>query len=116
MLDGYFGSGRGKVEHIENDGFGASVLASMDSANHFNQSFAFMEGFFCSILANDGQIALLNDAVIDYGMMMPAGYGTDGKVQTKDSQFRFAGHALDIEPVAVSVRPQPFPDRYLRVG
>ena len=29
---------------------------------------------------------------------------------------RLAGHALDIEPVAVSVRPQPFPDRYLRFG
>ena len=28
---------------------------------------------------------------------------------------RFAGHALDIEPVAVSVRPKPFPDRYLRL-
>ena len=29
---------------------------------------------------------------------------------------RLAGHALDIEPVPVSVRPQPFPDRYLRLG
>ena len=29
---------------------------------------------------------------------------------------RFAGHALDIEPVAVSVRPQPFPNQYLRFG
>ena len=90
MLDGYFCSGRGKVEHIENDGFGASVLASMDSANHFNQSFAFMEGFFCSILANDGQIALLNDAVIDYGMMMPTGLGANREVQSYHPQFRFA--------------------------
>lgn len=29
---------------------------------------------------------------------------------------RFAGHALDIEPVAVSVRPQPFSNQYLRLG
>jgi len=29
---------------------------------------------------------------------------------------RLAGHALDIEPVAVSVRPQPFPNQYLRFG
>ena len=28
---------------------------------------------------------------------------------------RFARHALDIEPVPVSVRPKPFPDRYLRL-
>ena len=28
---------------------------------------------------------------------------------------RLARHALDIEPVPVSVRPQPFPDRYLRL-
>lgn len=30
--------------------------------------------------------------------------------------IRLARHALNIEPVAVSVRPQPFPDRYLRFG
>ena len=29
---------------------------------------------------------------------------------------RFARHALDIEPIPVSVRPKPFPDRYLRLG
>ena len=29
---------------------------------------------------------------------------------------RLAEHALDIEPVAVSVRPQPFPNQYLRFG
>ena len=28
---------------------------------------------------------------------------------------RFARPALDIEPVPVSVRPKPFPDRYLRL-
>ena len=28
---------------------------------------------------------------------------------------RFARHALDIEPVPVSVCPKPFPDRYLRL-
>ena len=54
MLDSYFCSGRREVEHIENDGFGAAVLAPMDSADDFNKSFAFMEGFLCSILANDG--------------------------------------------------------------
>ena len=54
VLDSYFCSGRREVEHIENDGFGAAVLAPMDSADDFNKSFAFMEGFLCSILANDG--------------------------------------------------------------
>ena len=53
MLDGYFGSGRGEVEHVENDRFGTSVLTSMDRADHFDQGFAFMERFLCSILAND---------------------------------------------------------------
>ena len=28
---------------------------------------------------------------------------------------RLSRHALDIEPVPVSVHPQPFPDRYLRL-
>ena len=32
------------------------------------------------------------------------------------NDVRLAGHALDIEPVAVSVRPQPFPNQYLRLG
>ena len=82
MLDGYFCSGRGEVEHIENDWFGTSVLAPMDSADHFNQRFAFMEGFFCSILANDSQVTLLNDAVIDYCMMMPTCFGAYGKIQS----------------------------------
>ena len=82
LLDGYFCSGRGEVEHIENDGFRTSVLASMDSADHFNQRFAFMEGFFCSILANDGQVTLLNDAVIDYCMMMPTRFGANRKIKS----------------------------------
>ena len=30
--------------------------------------------------------------------------------------IRLAGHALDIEPVAVSVRPQPSPHRHFRLG
>ena len=87
MLDGYLCSGFREVEHIENDGFGTSVLASMDSADHFDYSIAFVESFLCSILANDGQFALLNDTVIDYCMMMPPCFGAYREVQSYHPQF-----------------------------
>ena len=34
VLDSYFHSGRREVEHVENDGFGATVLATMDGTNN----------------------------------------------------------------------------------
>lgn len=85
--DGYFCVGGGEVEHVEDDGFGTSVLAAVDRADDFDQGFAFVEGFLGAILADDGQVALLHDAVVDDRVVVPAGFGTDGKVQTNDSQF-----------------------------
>ena len=40
----------------------------------------------------------------------------DSRSVLAHDDVRLAGHALDIEPVAVSVRPQPFPNQYLRFG
>ena len=85
MLDGNFLTGRGEIEHVEDDGLAAAVLAAMDSANDLNQGFTFVEGFLRAILADDGQLALLHDAVVDDSMMMPAGLGADGKVQADNT-------------------------------
>ena len=35
----------------------------------------------------------------------------DSRSVLAHNNIRLAGHALDIEPVAVSVRPQPFPSQ-----
>ena len=83
MLDGEFLSGFGEVEHIEDDGFGTTVLAAMDRADYLDQGFALMEGTFVAILADDGQFALLYDAVVDSRMVVPGGNGSQGKVIRK---------------------------------
>ena len=80
MLDGNFLTGRGEIEHVEDDGLAAAVLAAMDSANDLDQGFTFVEGFLRAILADDGQLALLYNAIVDDGMMMPAGLGADGRI------------------------------------
>ena len=77
MLDGEYLPGFGEVEHIKNDRFGASVLTTVDRADYFNQHLAFMESALFTVLADNGQFSLLDDAVVDCGMMMPTGNGSD---------------------------------------
>ena len=72
MLLGDDLTGLGNVEHVQYDLFVPSVLAAMDGADHFDDSLTFVEGAFVAVSANDGQIALLNDAVIDDVVVMPA--------------------------------------------
>ena len=79
-------SGFGEVKHIEDDRFGTAVLASMDSAHYFDQRLAFMERTFVAVLADDGQFALLYDAVVHGGMMMSAGHGSYDCASDKEGQ------------------------------
>ena len=60
MLDGEDLTGFGEVEHVEDDGLGASVLASMDRADDLYQRFALMERALIAVLADDGQVSLLH--------------------------------------------------------
>ena len=53
-----------------------------------------MENALRTILTNDSQLALLHDAVVNNGMMMPAGLGADGKIQTEHAQFRLTGRKI----------------------
>ena len=82
MLNGNGLTGFGNVEHVQDDLFVASVLATMDGAHHFNDSFALMEGALVAVLANDRQIALFHDAVVDYVVVMPAGHYSNGEHQS----------------------------------
>ena len=90
MLDGENLTGFGEVEHIEDDGLGAAVLAPMDRAYYFYQSLALMERTFVAVSADDGQITLLYDAVVDGRMVMPACNGSYGKRHTQYRQLRLA--------------------------
>lgn len=90
VLDGYFLSGRGVVEHNQHDGFIASVLAAMNRADHLDQRLTFAEGALCPIPADDSQVALPDDAVINHIVVVPACFGPHGEVQTHHTQFRRA--------------------------
>lgn len=89
MLDCYLYSGGRDVEHIEDNGLRATILATMDGADYFDQRFTLVEGALRTILTDNCQVALLNDAVVDDVMMMPAGLSSDRKIQADYSQFRF---------------------------
>ena len=54
MLDGNLLPGRREVEHIEDDGLVATVLAAMNSTDDLNQRFAFAESLLRTVLADDG--------------------------------------------------------------
>ncbi len=88
MLLGDDLTGLGNVEHVQYDLFVPSVLATMDGADHFDDSLTFVEGAFVAVIANDGQIALLNDAVIDDVVVMPAGHCANGEHQPVHHQLR----------------------------
>lgn len=87
MLDSYLLSGFGVVEHNQHDGFVAAVLSAMHRADHLDECLTFAESAFCTVLADDSQVALLNNAVIDHRMVVPAGLGTYGKIQSQHAQF-----------------------------
>ena len=36
MLDSYLCAGGGEIEHVEDDGYGASVLTAVDSTDYFD--------------------------------------------------------------------------------
>ena len=81
MLYGDGLTGGGDIEHVQDHLFVPSVLATMDGADHFDDGFAFVEGAFVAVSANDGQIALFHDAVVDYVVVMPAGHCANGEHQ-----------------------------------
>ena len=61
-----------KIEHVENDGLRAAVFAMVDGAYHLDDGFAFVNGFFVAVEADDGEIALYQYAVVHHRMVMPA--------------------------------------------
>ena len=82
-----------EVEHVEDDRLGASVLTMVDGIHHFHDSLAFMHHFVFAVLADDGQFALHQYAMIHHGMVVPAQLLTGRNLVLYGYQF---GAALQI--------------------
>ena len=72
VLDGERNAGLGAVEYVEDDGLGAAVLAVVNGVDHLHDRFAGVDDLFRAIEGDDGQFALLEDAVVHYGVVVPA--------------------------------------------
>ena len=68
-----------EVEHIEDDGFRASVLAVVDGIDHLYDSLTLVDYFLLAILSDDGQLALHQYTVVHDGVVMPAQLLTSGE-------------------------------------
>ena len=91
MLDGDFFPRLGEIEHVEDYGHSATVFATVDSADHFDQGFALMKRALRAVRADDGQFALLHEAVVNDRVMMPAGDGPNGEVHADHLEFGSPG-------------------------
>ena len=61
-----------KVEHVEDDGLRATVLAVVDGVHHLDHGLALVNGLLLAVLSDDGQLALYQYAVVHHGMVVPA--------------------------------------------
>ena len=84
----------GDVEHVEDDGLVASVLATVDSADNLYDGLTFTEGVFGSVLADNGQFALLHNAVVDDIVVVPTCFGSYRKHHSVYHQFRSTGRVV----------------------
>ena len=82
-----------KVEHVEDNGLGASVLAMMDSVYHFHDNFALSHHFLLAVKADNGQFALYQYAVVHHGVVMPAQFLSGGNLVFHSHQL---GTALQV--------------------
>ncbi len=68
-----------EVEHVEDGGLGASVLAVVDGADHLDDGLARTDDLFRPVLGDDGEFALHQHAVVHHGMVVPAQFLSGGE-------------------------------------
>ena len=68
-----------EIEHVEDGGHGASVLAMVDGSDHLDDGFPLVYDLRSAVLVDDGQFALHQHAVVHHGMVMPVQLLPDGK-------------------------------------
>ena len=60
-----------EVEHVENDGFIATILTMMDRVHHLDNRFTLMHNLLLAILTDDGQFALHQYTIVHHRMVVP---------------------------------------------
>ena len=61
-----------EVEHIEDDGLGATILTMMNGANHLDDSLTLMNNLRLAILADDCQFSLNQNTIVHGHMVVPS--------------------------------------------
>jgi len=89
MLDGEGGSLLREVEHVEDDGLVACIHAAVDGTDHLDNRVARAYYLSLAIESDNRQFALLQDAVVDDGVMVPGQLASDGEDVAHHDEFRF---------------------------
>ena len=58
-----------EIEHVEDDGLRAAVLAVVDGVHHLDDGLALMHYFFLAVLPDDGQFALHQQAIMFFSFI-----------------------------------------------
>ena len=77
------------VEHIEDYGPVAAVLAVVGGIHHLHDSLALVYRFLLSVLSNDGQVALYKDSEVHDGMVVPSKFLSGGNNVFHRNEFGF---------------------------
>ena len=88
MLDGEGGALLREIEHVEDDGLVARVHAAVDGTDHLDDCIASADNLPFAIKPDNRQFALLQDAVVDDGMMVPRQLASDREDVAHDNEFR----------------------------
>lgn len=80
MLDGERHPFLREVEHIKDDRFVARVHAAVNGTDHLNDGFPGMHDLLLAVNSDDGQFPLMQNAVVDDGVMMPRKLAADRKI------------------------------------
>ena len=87
MLDGEGRSFLREVEHVEDDRFVAGVHAAVDRADHFDDDLAGADNLPLAVEPGYRKLALLQDAVVDYRMVMPRKFASDREYVSHHDEF-----------------------------
>ena len=77
------------VEHIEDYGLVAAVLAVVGGIHHLHDSLALMYRFLLSVLSDDCQVALYKDSEVHDGMVVPSKFLSGGNDVFHRNEFGF---------------------------
>ena len=87
MLDGEWRSLLREVEHVEDDRLVARVHAAVDGTDHLDDCIARVDNLPLAIEPDNRQLALLQDSVVDDGVMVPGQLASDREDVAHHDEF-----------------------------